>query len=216
MRFIVTAGPTREPIDSVRFITNASSGQMGAAVAVAAASAGHAVTLLAGPVSAQVLAPAREAGCEIVPFVTVDELQRELAARFGACDCLVMAAAVGDFRAEPVVQGKIPRAGGTITIRLSPTQDVVAGVAAHKRPGQIVITFAVEDLPPEQMIAKAQAELVAKHGDFVVVNPPSAMAAGSSLACIVGLKGMVLPWASRPKAQLAQEIVRLVEKVRSM
>ncbi|MCE5327362.1 MAG: phosphopantothenoylcysteine decarboxylase [Planctomycetaceae bacterium] len=205
MRIIVTAGPTREYIDPVRFITNASSGQMGYAVAAAAATAGHQVTLLSGPVP---LPPPPH--CRVVPFVSVDDLQAALAERFADCDALVMSAAVGDFRPQRVSPHKLSRSGGAIDLRLIPTQDVVAGVAAGKRPGQIVITFAVEDAPPEAAAAKALGELQAKHADYVVVNMPDAMGAQSSQACILSREAVILPWGSRPKSELAGEIVSLL------
>ncbi|MHC4981855.1 MAG: phosphopantothenoylcysteine decarboxylase domain-containing protein, partial [Planctomycetota bacterium] len=123
MRIIVTAGPTREHIDTVRFITNASSGRMGCAVAAAAAKAGHEVTLLLGR-GASAEAAATAEGCEIVPFETVDDLKSALDERFEACDALVMAAAVGDFRPAKVYPAKLPRSGGPVTIHLMPTEDI--------------------------------------------------------------------------------------------
>ena len=211
MRIIVTAGPTREYIDDVRFISNASSGRMGFSVAVAAAAAGagHEVTLLAGPVALP-----DPPGCEVVRFVSVEDLRAALAERFGACDALVMTAAVGDFRPERRVAGKIPRAGGPVTVRLLPTEDVLAAVTAGRRAGQVVVAFAVESLPPAQAQAKALAEMQSKGADFVVVNGPEAMEADQSQACVLGPEGVALEWAARPKDELARQIVRLVEERR--
>ncbi len=126
MKVLVTAGPTREHIDAVRFITNASSGRMGYAVAAAAAEAGMEVTLLSGPV-----ALATPGGCEVVRFVTVAELKAALEARFAACDALVMAAAVGDFTVDRVASGKLHRDTGPLTLTLRPTPDLLAGLAAQ-------------------------------------------------------------------------------------
>jgi len=207
MRIIVTAGPTREYIDDVRFISNASSGRMGYAVAAAAAVAGHEVTLLAGPV-----ALADPAGCEVVRFVSVDELRAGLAERFGLCDALVMTAAVGDFRPERRVAGKIARAAGPVDVRLLPTEDVLASVTASRRAGQVVVAFAVESLPPVEAQAKALAEMQAKGADFVVVNGPEAMQADVSRACVLGVGGVVIEWDARPKAELARQIVLLIEE----
>lgn len=201
----MTAGPTREPIDAVRFITNASSGRMGYAVAGAAARAGHEVTLLTGPVSEQ---PPK--GCRAVPFQTVAELKAALDERFDACDTLVMAAAVGDFRPERVLCGKIPRRAGPVTLRLVPTEDILAGLARRKRQGQIIVAFAVKAGPAEQIEAKARAEMAAKGADFVVVNTPAAMAQPRSRACILTPAGTVLPWAERTKDELAEAIVELI------
>ncbi len=206
MRIIITAGPTREYIDDVRFISNASSGRMGFSVALAAAAAGHEVTLLAGPV-----ALADPPGCEVVRFVSVEELQVALAERFGACDALVMTAAVGDFRPERRVAGKIPRAGGPVDVRLLPTEDILASVTAGRREGQVVVAFAVESLAPADAQAKALAEMQTKGADFVVVNGPEAMQADASRACVLGVDGVLLEWDMRPKVELAQKIVLLIE-----
>jgi len=212
MRIIVTAGPTREYLDTVRFITNASSGQMGISVALAAARAGHDVTLLAGPISEAFLDAVRqEAKIALVPFVTVAELGSALAERFESCDALVMAAAVGDFRPERPLPSKLHRKGGPITVRLFPTEDVLASLKSRKRSGQIVVAFAVEDGPQQDIEAKARQELAQKGANFVVLNTPAAMAAANSLACILSADRTLLGWAERPKAKLADEIVALLQ-----
>jgi len=205
MRVLVTAGPTREPIDAVRFITNASSGRMGFAVARAAARAGHQVTLLAGPV-----AEPPPKGCRVVHFQTVAELKAAVDEHFDACDALVMAAAVGDFRPERVRPGKISRSGGPVTLRLVPTEDVLAGLARRKRKGQIIVAFAMEAGPEGEIEAKARAEMAAKGADFLVLNTPAAMAAESSRACILTPSGQALPWGQRTKDELASEISALL------
>ena len=178
---------------------------MGYAVAAVAAAAGHEVTLLTGPVA---LAP--PAGCEVVRFVSVDDLKQALAVRFGDCDVLVMAAAVGDFRPERRVEGKIPRGGGPVTLQLVPTEDLLAGLAGGRRSGQVVVAFAVEDPPLERAEAKARAEMAAKGADLVVVNTPAAMGAEESDACILSPRGTAVPWGRRGKQQLAEEIVKLL------
>jgi len=206
MRIVVTAGPTREYIDAVRFLTNASSGRMGVAVAEAAAAAGHEVVLLAGP---GVAAPA--AGCAVERFVTVADLKGLLARHFPACDALVMAAAVGDFRPERTLPEKVSRKAGPITLRLVPTEDLLAGLRGQKRPAQRVVAFAVEDAPAPKAEAKALAEMAEKGADYVVVNTPAAMGAEDSSACVLAAgSGAVLPWASRPKRRLAEQLVRLL------
>lgn len=204
MNVLVTAGPTREYLDPVRFITNASSGTMGFAVAREAGSVGHRVTLLAGPVA---LEP--PPGVEVVPFVTVDDLRRSLEGRFYACDALIMSAAVGDFRPTHTSPTKLRRAAGPITLQLTPTDDILAGLAARRRAGQILIGFAVEDVEPER---SARNELTAKGVDYVVVNQPEAMGAAASWAAILGRAGVALPWADRSKDDLARHIVALLDK----
>lgn len=207
MRILVTAGPTREYVDPVRFITNASSGRMGYAVAAAGARAGHEVTLLTGPTGL-----AAPAGVRVEAFTTVEELKAGLAGRFGACDALVMAAAVGDFRVERVADKKISRKGGPIDVRLIPTEDVLAGVAAKRHAGQRIVAFAVETGTREEMEAKARGEMKAKGADFVVLNTPEAMGQERSEACILSPDGVALAWGLRAKDALAAEIVRLLER----
>jgi phosphopantothenoylcysteine decarboxylase/phosphopantothenate--cysteine ligase len=207
MRVIVTAGPTRAYIDVVRFITNASSGQMGYAVAAAATKAGCDVTLLTGPVA---LPPPKK--CSVVPFETVRELTEALRRRFAACDALVMAAAVGDFTVRRPFERKLHRSAGQVELRLDPTEDVVAGMAAEKRADQTVVVFAVEDGTQAEGDTRAREKLRHKHADYVVVNTPAAIAADQSHACILSRDGVALPWANRPKKDLAEQIVKLLKK----
>ena len=209
MRILVTAGPTREYIDTVRFISNASSGRMGFAIAAAATRAGHAVTLLAGPVP---LTPPY--GVTVVRFQSVADLEAELNEHFEHCDAMVMAAAVGDFYIPNPPAKKLRRQDGAITLTLHPTEDILAGAAKRKRPAQVVAAFAVEDGTHEEMQTKARDELGRKGADFVIVNTPVAIAAAESLACILSADSILLPWASRTKDELAMHIVAALEKAR--
>jgi len=202
-KVLVTAGPTREPIDAVRFITNASSGKMGYAVAAAAAAAGHDVTLLSGPVA---LAP--PPGVTVVPFVTVADLAATLEAHFDRCDVLVMAAAVGDFTIAQPASTKLRRSAGPITLDLTPTEDLLAGVAARRRANQVLIGFAVADVDPDTV---AREKLATKGLDYIVVNTPAAMGTDDSHAAILSSDGVVLPWECRSKRKLAAAIVGLIE-----
>jgi len=179
---------------------------MGVAVARAAIAAGHEVTLLLG---AGATAEPPE-GCRTVRFTSVEDLRQALDEHFGKCDALVMSAAVGDFRPERRSDGKLARADGPVTLRLLPTEDLLAALAAKKRPGQKVIAFAVEAGAPEAAEAKARAEMAAKGADFVVVNAPAAMGSEASEACILSVGGVALPWACRSKEELASEILRLL------
>jgi len=203
MKVIVTAGPTREYIDTVRFITNASSGKMGYACAAAAAAAGHEVTLITGPVALEV-----PAGVEVVRITTVKQLQQALERRFDSCDALVMTAAVGDFTVRSPSATKIPRSAAPFQVTLAPTEDVLARLGGRKRPRQVVVGFAVEDTAGEQ---KAYDEMLAKNCDYVVLNPPAAMGADESEACILSRDGVVLEWGRRSKRALAGEIVALLK-----
>jgi phosphopantothenoylcysteine decarboxylase/phosphopantothenate--cysteine ligase len=210
LKIIVTAGPTREYIDVVRFISNASSGLMGCEVASAAAQT-HDVTLLIG----EGCSFADLDGVEIVKFTSVNDLREKLTERFADCDVLVMAAAVGDFRLAEPIEGKIPRSGGAVTLSLEPTEDILAGLGACKRSDQIIVAFAVEDGLRERVETKALGEMNAKGADCVVVNSPAAMGNEESEACILSGEGTILPWLTRPKKVLAGEIVKLFEALES-
>jgi phosphopantothenoylcysteine decarboxylase/phosphopantothenate--cysteine ligase len=206
MRILITAGPTREYIDRVRFISNASSGRMGYAVATTALAAGHEVTLLAGPTALK----KSPAGVKVVHFISVAELRAALDEHFDACDALVMAAAVGDFTVANPSETKLSRKAGPVTLTLQPTEDLLAGLSQRKRPGQIVVAFAVEVGRREEIERKARRELAEKGADLTVVNTPDAMAADKSTACILTAEGTLLPWATRTKKQLADEILAVL------
>lgn len=204
MKILVTAGPTREHIDSVRFITNASSGRMGVAVAAAAAAAGHDVTLLLGPVEAEL-----PKNVNIVRFVTFDDLRTAAGQYFPACDVLVMAAAVGDFTVENRAKTKISRRNGPVELKLVPTPDILGELGSHKSSNQKIIAFAVEDGQPAEIEAKAHREMALKNADVCVLNTPAAMSAAASMACILSPTGVAAQWAMRDKTELAKEIVKL-------
>ncbi len=190
----------------MRFITNASSGRMGCAIASAAVGAGYQVMMLLGPCPAE-----PPAGCEVVRFATASELKRQLESHFPDCDVLVMAAAVGDFTPESPSPGKLRRSEGPVTLRLLPTDDLLAAVAASRRPGQRIVAFAVEDGDEQRMSAAARRKLTAKDADFIVVNAPSAMGAVADRAAVLTPDDVLLPWAKRDKDDLAAEIVGLLE-----
>ena len=223
MRILITTGPTREYIDTVRFISNASSGRMGWAVARAALERGHEVTLLAGPgcgedspLATKEIAIAPSGGrLQVVSFVSVTDLQAAVEAHFDACDAFVMAAAVGDFRPIRKLDSKLSRSGGAITLELLPTEDILAAVGARKRAGQIIVAFSVEDFfeqAEQQAEGKARSKMAAKRADYCVVNTPDAMAAEQSYACILSPDGEAAPWARRTKDELARRIVELLAK----
>lgn len=169
MRVLITAGPTREPIDEVRFISNRSSGRLGIALAEHAADAGHAVTLLLGPV---MIASAARERLAIHRFTTTAELEALLREHFRGCDALVMAAAVADFRPRRVTAGKTRRAEN-LRIELEPTPDLVGAIAPTKRADQRVIAFALEE--PEQLERRARSKMQHKRVDAIIANPLATM-----------------------------------------
>ena len=169
MRILITAGPTREPIDEVRFISNRSSGQMGFALAQAASSAGHEVTLLLGPV---LLPPSVADQVNVVRFNTTADLEGLLAEHFPKCDVLIKAAAVADYRPSEYIPGKTPRGEG-LSIQLEPTPDLVAGCAKTKRDDQTIIAFALED--PTVLETRAVEKMQCKKVDAILANPLQTM-----------------------------------------
>ena len=164
LKVLVTAGGTREPIDSVRFIGNSSSGRMGFALARAARDRGAEVTLLAANV-----ALADPPGVARHDLVTAAELQEACEREFPACDVLLMAAAVADFRPRERRDGKIKKAGrASLELELSPTADVLAGLASSRREGQTLVGFAAEH--GERAVELARGKLEQKGLDALVVN----------------------------------------------
>jgi phosphopantothenoylcysteine decarboxylase/phosphopantothenate--cysteine ligase len=164
VRVLVSAGGTREPIDSVRFIANSSSGRMGLALARAASERGAQVTLVA----ANVALPT-PAGVRRRDVVTAAELQRACEQEFEDCDVLLMAAAVADFTPATPTNGKLKKSGREhLRIELEPTADVLAGLAARRSHGQTLVGFAAEH--GAEAIEYARAKLAEKHLDAIVVN----------------------------------------------
>jgi phosphopantothenoylcysteine decarboxylase/phosphopantothenate--cysteine ligase len=164
LRVLVTAGGTREPIDSVRFIGNRSSGRMGMALAAAAARRGAEVTVVAANVSLP-----EPGGVKRIDVETTAELSYETVERFETQHVLLMAAAPADFRTEPIT-GKIKRQD-SLNLNLQPTEDILALVAADRGEGQTVVGFAAEH--GGEAVARARAKLARKGADLIVLNDVS-------------------------------------------
>jgi phosphopantothenoylcysteine decarboxylase/phosphopantothenate--cysteine ligase len=172
-RVVVTAGPTREAIDPVRFVSNPSSGRQGFALAQAALDLGAQVTLIAGPT--HLSAPV---GAERVDVVTAQGMHDVVLATAGDADVLLMAAAVGDFRPEKVAAQKIKKGGRDLGVRMVRTPDILSAVAIHRADGggpRVVVGFAAES---ENLAEHARGKLVAKDLDLIVANDITARDAG--------------------------------------
>ncbi len=208
---IVTAGPTVEPIDPVRLLTNRSSGKMGYAVAVAARDAGADVTLISGPV-----ALAAPVGVRLVRIETAAELLVALLAALPTADVVVMAAAVADYRPVAAAPGKLKKNGGEIVLRLVENPDVLRAAVAAKRKGTLIVGFKAET---GDAVAAARTMLVAKSLDLVAANdvsaPGSEFGSDTDQITIVSAKGAeVLPLL--PKAEVARLLVdRIAGSIRS-
>jgi phosphopantothenoylcysteine decarboxylase/phosphopantothenate--cysteine ligase len=164
-RVLVGAGRTEEPLDPVRVLTNRSSGRMGFALAEAARDRGAEVTVVAGAAS---LEP--PLGVTVVPVGTAAEMGRALARAAAEADVVLMAAAVADYRARRTARGKLERGSGPLTLVLEPNPDILAGLTAARRRGQVFAGFALET---SRGLARARAKLVAKGLDLVVLNSPA-------------------------------------------
>jgi phosphopantothenoylcysteine decarboxylase/phosphopantothenate--cysteine ligase len=177
LRVLVTAGGTREPIDAVRYVGNRSSGRMGYALAADAARRGAQVTVVA----ANVALP-DPPGTEVVAVTTAAELAAACAERFDACDLLLMAAAVADYRPADPHAGKLKKdaQGDALDLRLERTEDVLATLAARRRPGQVLVGFAAEH--GDGAVAYGRDKLQRKALDAVVVNDVSGAGIGFDAA----------------------------------
>ncbi len=168
---LITAGPTREPLDPVRFLSNRSSGKMGYALAAAAAHSGAQVTLVSGPVALPV-----PAGVECIRVETAEQMLHACRKVFAACHLLIACAAVSDYAPVEFHAQKIKRSGsGALTLTLRENPDIVAALAAGRKPDQYVVGFAAET---EHLAQNAAAKLAAKRLDLIVANNVSQPDAG--------------------------------------
>ena len=205
LNILITAGGTREYIDPVRFIANASSGQMGYALARAAIRAGHTVTLITAPSS---LHPPKEA--TVVAVVTSGEMFKAVKGNFANCDCLIMAAAVSDYKPAAVSQTKIKKGSDTfnLSLQLKPTRDILKWAGRNKSNGQIVVGFALEDT---DIFANAETKLKSKKLDMIVANEPAAIGADKST---VHIKTKTTDWqtlANQTKSASAKKVLGVIE-----
>jgi phosphopantothenoylcysteine decarboxylase/phosphopantothenate--cysteine ligase len=172
---LISSGPTIEPIDPVRVITNLSSGAMGAALAQAALCMGAAVTVVSGP--AQVSLPP---AANVVAVKTAAEMAQAMQSRFDAADICIMAAAVSDFRPSEVSSGKLPRTeGDVLRLELLANPDIVAGLGARKK-GQFLAGFSLETEPG---VERARRKMQAKGCDLMVLNRPADSLGGKTSHC---------------------------------
>jgi phosphopantothenoylcysteine decarboxylase/phosphopantothenate--cysteine ligase len=199
MRILITAGPTYEPIDPVRFIGNRSSGKLGAAVAEVAVKSGHSVTVIAGPVSVPFPASARRIDIE-----TSQQLLEALTREFPQHDLLIMAAAVSDFRPKSVSPDKIPRSG-SLNLELEPVPDILAQISHQKRPDQKCVGFSLETAAD---LDRARRKLREKGVDLLVHNPVKTLAAEEIDATLLYPDGRVEKLGSRGKVDFADILIQ--------
>jgi phosphopantothenoylcysteine decarboxylase/phosphopantothenate--cysteine ligase len=198
MRLLITAGPTHEPIDAVRYIANRSSGKMGAALTDAALRAGHEVTLILGPVTTTMPRNVRRIDVE-----TAQQMQDAVLGEFPKHDLLIMAAAVADYRPVRFHAEKLGRQG-KLTLELEATQDILAAVGLLKRSDQRAVGFSLES---RGNLERAQRKLIEKRLDLIVYNPTDTMNSQNIEATLLWPDGRREELPSRSKREFADILV---------
>jgi phosphopantothenoylcysteine decarboxylase/phosphopantothenate--cysteine ligase len=203
VRILVTAGPTREPIDRVRFLSNGSTGQMGIEVAKAAAAAGHDAVLVLGPTHLRLR---RDVRITVRPVTTGLEMLAACREAWPNCHALVAAAAVSDYRPATPHAGKPEKTGAPVTLDLVANPDILAELAATKGKRRVV-GFALQVEDAER---RARAKLVKKNLDAVVLDGPAALGADRADFTILLADGTSHARPGATKAEIAREIVALL------
>jgi phosphopantothenoylcysteine decarboxylase/phosphopantothenate--cysteine ligase len=206
IRFLVTAGPTREFFDPIRYISNRSSGKMGYAIAEAACAISSHVVLVSGPTA---LTPPK--GVEFVSVTTAEQMAKAVWRRFGGVDVCIMAAAVCDFRPTKTSTKKIKKGSFSGVLELEPTPDILAELG-RSRKSQVLVGFAAET---DDLEKNARQKLLRKGLSFIVANDASTFEAETSRPSFIGGEGKIERLAELPKSEVAKAIVaRAVRLVR--
>lgn len=198
MRLLITAGPTREPIDPVRFISNRSSGQLGLSLVSTALLQQHSVTAILGPVGF-----ALPAGANRIDVETTAQMHDAVLREFPRHDVMIMAAAPADFRPKRVAAEKMVR-GASLTLELEPTADIVAAAAGIRRPDQRIIGFSLE---AQGNVDRARAKLHRKRLDMIVYNPLETMNSPEIEATLLYADGRSEPLPRVPKPEFAALLI---------
>ena len=210
VKVLVTAGPTREPLDPVRYLTNRSSGKMGYALAEAARLRGADVTLVSGPTA---LAP--PGGVEFVRIETAAEMRDAVVPRAETADIVLAAAAVADYRPSELSAKKIKKSSGDSALALSLNEDILALLGTQKPPGQILVGFAAET---ENLLASARRKLESKNLDWIVANDVTAEGAGfdgdTNIVTLLGKDGEEISLPLRTKREVAEQILEIVQSAK--
>jgi len=218
MHFLVTAGGTREYIDPVRFISNASSGRMGFALGRAAVRSGHKVTLVTTPTRLR-----KPAGARVIRVETAAQMSAAVKRYFGGCDCLIMAAAVADYTPVRRAGWKIKKSEQQLTLKLKPVPDILKWAATHKKiknqkskpktknsksRERFVVGFALED---RNIRPNAEKKLREKKLDMIIANSPAAIAAERAAVEIKPAGGEWLKLKKANKDVIARKVISLIE-----
>jgi phosphopantothenoylcysteine decarboxylase/phosphopantothenate--cysteine ligase len=203
-RILITSGPTRQYLDPVRYLTNASSGRMGRALAEVSLELGHEVIVVSGPVAIEYPADA-----EVRRIVSTEELLAACQELFPQCDGVIGAAAPCDYRPVRVAEQKIAKTGEPLALNLIETPDVMATLGATKRAGQWLVGFALET---DDQRFRALTKLVRKSCDLIVLNAPSAIDAADNDVEVLDKSGAVVASLAGSKESVARGILRAIQE----
>lgn len=202
MKILITAGPTREYIDDVRFLSNASSGRMGYSLVTAAIAAGHEVILVTGPVE-----QSPPEGCEVHRIETTDELRQHCLELYSSCDGVIATAAVCDYRPRTRITGKITKTGQPIVLELVETSDVLAELGSQKG-NRWIVGFALESQDPRN---NAMRKLRMKNCDCIVLNDTSAIGSLTNSVEILSPDAETIAIYTGTKQYVAEQLLTLIE-----
>ena len=202
-RILLTSGPTRQFLDPVRYLSNASSGRMGAALAHSLIQSGHEVTIVSGPVRVEYPSAA-----SVIDVVTTADMLAAAVDHFQRCDGAIGAAAPCDYQPRQIESDKWTKDGGVRTIELVETEDVVATLGRRKRSDQWVVGFALET---EDLRFRAIVKLEKKHCDLIVTNDASAIDSETNQIEILDRHGRVVMACQGTKTQVAERIVQTID-----
>ena len=202
-RILLTSGPTRQYLDPVRYLSNASSGRMGAALAAAAIEAGHTVTIVSGPVEIEYPPAAK-----VIAVVSTEEMLEACRSHLARCDGVIGAAAPCDYRPEEVARQKLSKTGRPRVLNLVETSDIMAALAAEKT-SQWMVAFALETEDPR---LRAMQKLERKKCDLIVLNGPAAVGAADTRVEIIDRSGAVVGQFAGSKLEVARGIFRVLDE----
>lgn len=202
-RILITSGPTRQYLDPVRYLSNASSGQMGSCLAQAAIDLGYEVVIVSGPVSVQYPEKAT-----IIKVVSTEDMLEAATQVFADCDGCIAAAAPCDYKPATLATQKIKKTGDGVELKLVETVDIVGSLGQIKKPNQFCVCFALET---EDGHNRAVKKLKKKNCDLVVLNGASAINSSENQVDIIGVDGTTIESTEGPKQDVAKAILKVIQ-----
>ena len=207
MKILITAGPTREKIDPVRFLTNFSSGKMGYALAEAAKKTGHEVTLISGPVSIPALK-----NVTMIHIESAAEMYKAVLREYKTSDVIIMSAAVADFTPIKYYEHKLKKDGrDNLSLELKRTVDILAYLGKHRKKNQLLVGFAAES---KNLIENAKAKLKKKNLDWIIANdisiPGQGLQSDNNSVTMISSNGQIVNFPRQSKTKLAKNIIQIL------